>query len=74
MSTRLHSLLPVKNVEFKARCPDLQAVRERLEGLGVPLDRRMRQVDTYFNVSSGRLKLREIDSGEAHTAQPKAAA
>ena len=55
--------LPVKNIEFKARCPDLQAVRDRLRKLGVSLDRRMRQVDTYFNVPTGRLKLREIDPG-----------
>jgi predicted adenylyl cyclase CyaB len=61
--------LPVKNIEFKARCADLQAVRERLEELGVPLDRRMRQVDTYFEVSSGRLKLREIGDGEAQLVQ-----
>lgn len=59
----------MKNIEFKAYCPDLQAVRERLEEMGVPLDRRMRQVDTYFEVLSGRLKLREIDGGEAQLVQ-----
>jgi adenylate cyclase class 2 len=59
----------VKNIEFKARCEDLRAVRDRLEELGVPLARRMRQVDTYFKVSSGRLKLREIDNDEAQLVQ-----
>jgi len=69
MSSRLHSLLPVKNIEFKARCPDLQAVRERLKELGVPLARHMRQLDTYFKVASGRLKLREIGDDEAQLVQ-----
>ena len=59
----------MKNIEFKARCADLQAVRNSLKELGVPLARRVRQVDTYFKVPSGRLKLREIDSGEAQLVQ-----
>lgn len=55
--------LPVKNIEFKARCWDQQEIRGRLAEKGVALDRRMRQVDTYFKVAEGRLKLREIDPG-----------
>ena len=43
----------MKNIEFKARCPNLQAVRDRLGELGVPPARHMRQVDTYFNVPEG---------------------
>jgi predicted adenylyl cyclase CyaB len=59
----------VKNIEFKARCWDLQAIRDRLAQQGVGLERRMRQVDTYFNVAEGRLKLREIEGGEAQLVQ-----
>lgn len=55
--------LPVKNIEFKARCWDQQEIRGRLAEEGVALERRMRQVDTYFKVAEGRLKLREIDPG-----------
>ena len=61
--------LPVKNIEFKARCWDLQDIRGRLAKKGVALERRMRQVDTYFNVAEGRLKLREIDGGESQLVQ-----
>jgi len=57
--------LPVKNIEIKAHCEDLQAMRDRLRDQGVSLTRRIRQVDTYFNVPRGRLKLREIDDREA---------
>jgi predicted adenylyl cyclase CyaB len=35
----------------------------------VPLAARMRQVDTYFHVHHGRLKLREIDDREAQLIQ-----
>jgi adenylate cyclase class 2 len=61
--------LVVNNIEFKARCWDLQAIRDRLAQRGVGLERRMRQVDTYFKVPSGRLKLREIQGGEAQLVQ-----
>jgi predicted adenylyl cyclase CyaB len=53
------------NIEIKARCHDLAEVRERLEAAGVPLARRLRQVDTYFHVPYGRLKLREIEDAPA---------
>lgn len=51
--------MPIHNVEIKARCADPDRVRQLL------LDRRARfagtdhQVDTYYQVSSGRLKLRQ---------------
>lgn len=61
--------LPVKNIEFKARCWDLQALRDRLKKAGVAPSRRMRQVDTYFRVPGGRLKLREIEAGESQLVQ-----
>ncbi len=49
--------MPV-NIEIKARCADLESVRAVLAEYGarrVGLDR---QVDTYFAVADGRLKLR----------------
>lgn len=57
---------PSKNIELKARLPDLVAARNtalRLatENLGVE-----RQVDTYFFCRNGRLKLREIERGGTH--------
>ncbi len=53
------------NVEFKAQCPEPEVIRAALKRAGIGLERRMRQVDTYFNVPDGRLKLREIDSNRA---------
>ena len=50
---------PRANVEIKARCRDLEQARSRALRIAhqrVGLDR---QVDTYFRVRSGRLKLRE---------------
>jgi adenylate cyclase class 2 len=47
------------NYEFKAYCADLQVAQHRLlecDPLFIGTDR---QVDTYFNVPAGRLKLRE---------------
>lgn len=49
------------NVEVKVRWADLAAMERRLHEVGVARVRRMRQVDTYFEVPAGRLKLREID-------------
>jgi predicted adenylyl cyclase CyaB len=57
------------NIEIKARCVALETVRQRLTAAGVPLARRMRQVDTYFHAPHGRLKLREIDGQEAQLIQ-----
>ena len=49
-----------RNIELKARCPDLPAARAAALALGaVPRDV-MAQIDTYFAASAGRLKLREI--------------
>ena len=49
------------NLEVKVRClaEDLADVRERLVAAGAQLTA-LRQVDTYFAVPLGRLKLREI--------------
>lgn len=47
------------NVEIKARCTDRDAVRRTLLANGAQFYGLDRQVDTYFVVRNGRLKLRE---------------
>jgi predicted adenylyl cyclase CyaB len=47
------------NVEIKARCPDPDRMREILRKRHAAFKGTDHQIDTYFNVSSGRLKLRE---------------
>ncbi|MCC9043331.1 class IV adenylate cyclase [Myroides sp. M-43] len=54
--------MELKNVEFKARVADLAVMEDRLSGLGLVLDGVYTQVDTYYNVPIGRVKLREYDS------------
>jgi adenylate cyclase, class 2 len=49
------------NAEFKARSADLNAVARRAREAGARRVTRVRQIDTYFAVSEGRLKLRESD-------------
>jgi adenylate cyclase, class 2 len=47
------------NVEIKARCSDPQRVKKILESRGAEYKGLDHQIDTYFNVQNGRLKLRE---------------
>jgi len=47
------------NIEIKARCPDPDKVRDVLRSQGAHLKGVDTQVDTYFRVSRGRLKVRE---------------
>lgn len=47
------------NVEIKARCSHPQRVREMLVSLGAEYRGLDHQIDTYFRVAQGRLKLRE---------------
>jgi len=56
---------PRRNVELKARYPDLGAARERLGQLGVRPGGVEIQTDTYFHAGTGRLKLREIEGRQA---------
>jgi predicted adenylyl cyclase CyaB len=56
---------PRQNLELKARCPDLDAVRERVRRLGARDGGVEMQTDTYFRVPNGRLKLREWDGKPA---------
>lgn len=46
------------NIEFKARCNNPEAVRKTLGHMAV-FKGRDHQIDTYFNVPHGRMKLRE---------------
>lgn len=48
------------NVESKTRCADLEEVARLAAALGARYEGRLDQVDTYFRVPSGRLKVREI--------------
>lgn len=47
------------NYEFKARCADTAAMEERLAAFEPRFAGTDHQIDTYFNVAQGRLKLRE---------------
>lgn len=51
-----------RNLELKVQCPPaaLDAIQARVESLGCAPIQRLHQVDTYFTVNRGRLKLREI--------------
>lgn len=47
------------NVEIKARCEDLASIRTMLRQRGAEFVGEDHQIDTYFQVPDGRLKLRE---------------
>jgi adenylate cyclase class IV len=49
-----------RNLELKARCADLAAVRDAVGRLGAVPGGLEIQLDTFFYVSNGRLKLRQI--------------
>lgn len=48
--------------EFKARCSDPRDAIRRVRAFGARWTGRERQIDTYFRVAEGRLKLRETAS------------
>ncbi|MBD0289376.1 MAG: adenylate cyclase, partial [Flavisolibacter sp.] len=48
-----------RNYEFKARCTDLQHLETLLQSYHPRIIGDDKQVDTYFKVPHGRLKLRE---------------
>ena len=54
-----------ENLEIKAVCPDLTAARAAAVGLAGPVVAVLNQLDTYFHVPAGRLKLREINDTSA---------
>ena len=47
------------NIEIKAKCDDHEKIRGALKSLDADFKGTDRQIDTYFKVSNGRLKLRE---------------
>jgi adenylate cyclase len=54
-----------RNVEIKARVDDLEALRQRVEGLADSGPSTVEQQDTFFCSRHGRLKLREMSDGVA---------
>jgi predicted adenylyl cyclase CyaB len=54
-----------RNVEIKARVPDLAAVEARARALATGPVQALRQDDSFFLCTRGRLKLREFDDGTA---------
>lgn len=50
------------NAEFKARCADHRTAIRRARAAGARWARREHQIDTYYRVAEGRLKVREADS------------
>jgi len=53
----------MQNIELKAHLRDLDHALAVCRRLGAIAQGEIRQIDTYFNVSSGRLKLREASPG-----------
>jgi adenylate cyclase, class 2 len=51
----------LKNLEYKARVGELNPIENSFVDKGAEFTGILRQLDTYFNVSSGRLKLRETE-------------
>lgn len=51
--------MAVLNFEFKARASDIDALEQKLQAFDPAFIGEDTQVDTYFNVANGRLKLRE---------------
>ena len=60
------------NIEIKAHCDDLGAIRTILQEADAEFIGEDHQVDTYFHVPSGRLKLREgtIEQSLIHYERP----
>ena len=54
----------MQNIEIKATFPDREKGIALAKSLGARDEGSLHQIDTYFNVSRGRLKLREINGDE----------
>ena len=61
-----------KNIEIKIRCKDLDKIRSVLKNEGAEYIGLDHQIDTYFNVNTGRLKMREgnIENNLIHYNRP----
>ncbi|MFW6163349.1 MAG: class IV adenylate cyclase [Planctomycetota bacterium] len=55
----------MRNIELKARCPDLARAEAVCRDLGAAFQWTRRQTDLYFRVADGRLKLRIEEPGGA---------
>jgi len=53
-----------RNIEIKARCDDLNRARRAAEAIGAKFAGVLHQIDTYFHVKHGRLKLRQINGNQ----------
>lgn len=60
-----------RNLEIKVACSEseFERISARAREAGQGMSDRLRQVDTYFTVPAGRLKLREIESRDGMTAE-----
>lgn len=54
----------MRNIELKARLADWERVLHACTEIGAEPQGELHQIDTYFNVPSGRLKYRAISPGE----------
>lgn len=57
----MQSKVEYKMVELKAKVDDLDVVRKKLILLGTKYIGTFRQIDVYFEVPEGKLKLREVE-------------
>lgn len=55
----MNQLIPCTNIEIKARCVGTKRIREILKSLNARFIGTDHQIDTYFNIPKGRLKLRQ---------------
>ncbi len=55
----------MRNIEIKAKYSDLKHAEGLSNKIGAQFQWRRKQVDTYFNVNQGRLKLREAENEAA---------
>ena len=55
----------MKNLELKSKYTNMKKLRRLMLELGAEYQKTMHQIDTYFAVPKGRLKLREIDGETA---------
>ena len=61
MRVKVQSKVEHEIMELKAKVHDLEVIRKRLTCLGASKVGTFRQIDVYFNVVEGRLKLREVE-------------
>src|ERR1700722_11410973 len=58
-----------QNLELKARCADLTRARDTALKLGAIDTALLRQIDTYFRVDRGRLKIRQIEETDRQSGE-----